>query len=203
MQTPSKRCCRCKTDQDVSEFCRDRQTRDGLSARCRSCRRELNREQYAKNPAPRREARMRYYVANKELEAERHRMWREANPGWSAVNNRKWREANPAAASAYHAANRDKSRARWLRREALKRSATVGDVDLEALWVANVGQCQLCGDSIDRTLDAPHSMSASVDHIVPLSKGGTHEQANLQWAHLMCNKKKGARLPAQPLLQGA
>lgn len=34
-------------------------------------------------------------------------------------------------------------------------------------------------------------MSASVDHIVPLSRGGEHSMANVQCAHLSCNSSKG------------
>lgn len=36
-------------------------------------------------------------------------------------------------------------------------------------------------------------MSASVDHIVPLARGGKHEQSNLQWTHLVENQIKGTK----------
>jgi len=54
--------------------------------------------------------------------------------------------------------------------------------------------CQLCRKPITKDLRAPHPMSRSVDHIVPLSRGGLHEMANLQAAHLRCNVRKAARL---------
>lgn len=34
----------------------------------------------------------------------------------------------------------------------------------------------------------------SIDHIRPLSKGGTHTWDNVQLAHLKCNIKKGNRV---------
>jgi 5-methylcytosine-specific restriction endonuclease McrA len=37
---------------------------------------------------------------------------------------------------------------------------------------------------------APDPMSPSLDHILPLSKGGTHEPRNVQLAHLGCNVRK-------------
>lgn len=47
--------------------------------------------------------------------------------------------------------------------------------------------CGLCGGTVDRTLTWPHPRSASLDHVVPMSKGGPHVAANLQCAHLGCN----------------
>jgi 5-methylcytosine-specific restriction endonuclease McrA len=38
--------------------------------------------------------------------------------------------------------------------------------------------------------DGRHSMSASIDHIVPLSAGGLHCRSNVQLAHFGCNAKK-------------
>lgn len=46
---------------------------------------------------------------------------------------------------------------------------------------------------MDKQLKWPNPMSKSVDHTVPISRGGTHEQTNLTWAHLVCNMRKGAR----------
>lgn len=51
--------------------------------------------------------------------------------------------------------------------------------------------CMICGDRIDPTLRNPDPLSASVDHVIPLSKGGTHSWANVQTAHLSCNMSKG------------
>lgn len=53
--------------------------------------------------------------------------------------------------------------------------------------------CSLCGDPIDR--DAPYTdrLSLSIDHVVPLTKGGTDELANLRAAHMGCNATKGNR----------
>ena len=54
--------------------------------------------------------------------------------------------------------------------------------------------CAICGRPIDKSLRFPDPMSASVDHIVPISKGG-HPSApeNLQLTHLICNQMKAAK----------
>jgi 5-methylcytosine-specific restriction endonuclease McrA len=54
--------------------------------------------------------------------------------------------------------------------------------------------CLLCHVSIDPGLKYPDPMSASIDHIVPLARGGVHSMANCQAAHLGCNVRKGSRL---------
>ena len=35
---------------------------------------------------------------------------------------------------------------------------------------------------------------ASIDHIIPVSKGGTHTQGNVQLVHYKCNLRKGHKL---------
>lgn len=56
--------------------------------------------------------------------------------------------------------------------------------------------CQLCGDPVDRTAQAPHPLSASLDHIIPISRGGDHLYENVQCTHLGCNIAKGNRSPS-------
>ncbi len=51
--------------------------------------------------------------------------------------------------------------------------------------------CGICGQSVDCALKYPHPLSASLDHIVPMSQGGGHTERNLQLAHLYCNILKG------------
>lgn len=43
-------------------------------------------------------------------------------------------------------------------------------------------------------------MRPSIDHIVPLSQGGTHELANVQLAHYRCNLSKNNRGSGEQLL---
>lgn len=54
--------------------------------------------------------------------------------------------------------------------------------------------CGLCRLPVDPDLPWPHPMSASVDHILPLSQGGSHTLANVQCAHLSCNSRKCDRV---------
>lgn len=64
-------------------------------------------------------------------------------------------------------------------------------------------RCGLCHRKVNMTLRRPSMRSASIDHIVPLSRGGDDTKVNVQLAHLDCNiKKSNAVEYAQPLLIG-
>ena len=55
--------------------------------------------------------------------------------------------------------------------------------------------CAICGMPVDKSLKFPHPMSASIDHIIPISKGGhPSDPGNLQLTHLVCNQVKSSRL---------
>lgn len=51
--------------------------------------------------------------------------------------------------------------------------------------------CGICEGEIDRYLRKPNKWAATLDHIIPLSKGGTHTYDNVQPAHAHCNFMKG------------
>jgi 5-methylcytosine-specific restriction endonuclease McrA len=53
--------------------------------------------------------------------------------------------------------------------------------------------CQICQEGVDKGLKFPLPLSASLDHIVPLSRGGPHVRSNVQLAHLVCNIKTGTK----------
>ena len=55
---------------------------------------------------------------------------------------------------------------------------------------APVLRCHLCNALIDKSLRAPHPLSASVDHVVPHALGGADDPGNLRPAHLSCNRSR-------------
>lgn len=83
-------------------------------------------------------------------------------------------------------------------KSALRKGAVAsGDpVRLSGIVERDGQSCRLCGCDVDLTLRYPHPMSKSLDHVVPLSRGGAHTIENVQLAHLRCNMSKGARLVA-------
>ena len=51
-------------------------------------------------------------------------------------------------------------------------------------------RCGICGENIDSTIKPKDKYSLTVDHIIPVSKGGNHILDNLQLAHMICNAYK-------------
>lgn len=49
--------------------------------------------------------------------------------------------------------------------------------------------CSICSKPVDLDLKYPHQMSASVDHVIPWSKGGPDHITNYRLAHWICNVK--------------
>ncbi|MHA7857702.1 MAG: HNH endonuclease [Henriciella sp.] len=70
----------------------------------------------------------------------------------------------------------------------------------DQLWIVQSGLCALCGaPMLQNRFQAPHArvwgkQRATIDHIIPKSKGGSDRAENLQLAHARCNKIKGNRL---------
>ncbi len=55
--------------------------------------------------------------------------------------------------------------------------------------------CAICGLPVDKTLKFPHPMSPTVDHIVPVAKGGhPSDLDNLQLTHFTCNRQKSDKV---------
>jgi len=79
------------------------------------------------------------------------------------------------------------------RYRARKVNAYVSRVVTKDTYKRDKGICQICGKPIDLKYKSPHPMSLTIDHIIPLSLGGTHEPKNVQIAHMICNSTKGNR----------
>lgn len=68
-------------------------------------------------------------------------------------------------------------------------------------WVRNqiikkfAGKCQSCGINVCVNKKFSHEKNyATIDHIIPLSKGGTNELNNLSLLCYGCNQEKGNKI---------
>lgn len=119
-----------------------------------------------------------YRQKNRQLIRERHKVWRDANPERWAEICRKWKQAN-----------RELVRAAGHRRRA-RLSESVENYTPEewaALKAAVDYTCLMCGRQ-------EPEIKLTVDHIVPVSKGGSNGIQNVQPLCRECNNIKHARL---------
>lgn len=95
---------------------------------------------------------------------------------------------------AYYAANRDKFIASAHRRARRMAGAFVENVNPSVVYERDKWICHLCGEP---TLRKPRwkrdPLMASLDHVIPISRGGDHSYANVACSHLRCNYAKGNR----------
>jgi hypothetical protein len=146
--------------------------------------RERNRRWYEANREEEQKRSRRRYEANREAARERNRRWREANREVKRERDRRWNEANP-----------DKRRAHKHTRRARKRDAFVEVVVPREVYERDNWTCHICDLRINKATSNvwPRPTSPTIDHVIPLAKGGEHSYANCKAAHLRCNTRKGTR----------
>ncbi len=81
-------------------------------------------------------------------------------------------------------------------RRARKREQFVESFTRLEIYDRDGWMCGICGEDIPRGAARPSPLSASVDHIIPISKGGAHSRANAQASHFRCDLQKGNRITA-------
>jgi 5-methylcytosine-specific restriction endonuclease McrA len=166
--------------------------REKLRQRSPEKQREYNQRNYERHQEQRREARRDYYTRNAAAARQASRDWAAKNPERVAANKRHYAEMNRDKLAAYYReyqrTNVERRRASNAKRRAAIRSTTVDPVDYAAILVEHGMTCHLCGASIE-SFDDLH-----FDHVVPLSRGGTHTADNIRPAHELCNLRKGSKL---------
>ena len=221
---PMKRCTKCGVEYPATleHFHKQKLRKDGsvaLTSRCISCLNVINAEQRAKNPNRKKEwyyanlERVQqysrdYYSKNKTQLISKNSEWvsmdRNRNPQKWRVHDRKAYLRRIENRRSYYVKNRDKlaaygsnyrkTHSELLRvygqtRRARKKGAaghhTVADI--KAQYERQCGKCYYCGAKV--------GSSYHVDHVVPLSRGGSNDISNLVIACPTCNQKKRARLP--------
>lgn len=173
-------CPMCGEDKprDAEHFHRDRACPDGLRPICAACCRRQVAERHPYVPKPKAlrpcDSCLRLFMADKR----RSRYCEDC----SDQADRLWREQNP-----------DKVWKIGARRRARERAAFVEDVDRAVVFARDDWTCQICMEPLDRDAVHPEALSPTVDHVVPLARGGEHSYANVQAAHFRCNLLKGCR----------
>lgn len=83
--------------------------------------------------------------------------------------------------------------AQYQKRRAAIKGTAVEKIVARDIYERDHWICGLCHEPIPQDAPRRHPLSASLDHVVPLAKGGSHTHENVQAAHLICNGRKGDR----------
>ena len=203
--TPAtKVCTKCGRELPLSEFTRAPRSETALMKSCRHCKRIYNAAYHAAHreklrlrcaayDAAHLEERRAYAATHREEQSARNAAWNAAHPEenrirWSAYHEAH-REEQRAYTRAWHAAHPEESRAQCRNRRARLVAATGHHTaaDVAAQRTRQKGCCYYCGEQTGRHYH--------VDHVVPLSLGGSNGPENLVIACASCNLRTNAKHP--------
>lgn len=88
--------------------------------------------------------------------------------------------------------NRKKETTR--RRRIVKNGKVNWDISIERLMKRDGCNCYLCGERVDMNVDTNDDRYPSIEHVIPVCKGGTHTWGNVKLAHRGCNTAKGTQI---------
>ena len=170
-------CLSCKTSKPSEEFWKDITRPNGLHKYCKSCTKEKYKE---------------YKKSHPEIIQKIMKKFDEAHPHHGSKSARKWERDHPEEAKKMRAR---KNRARRAR---MSNASNIEKIDLEEIYIRDKGICNLCHKKV-LTQTKISAEQATLDHIIPLSCGGSHTCANVVLAHRRCNSSKGNRVVPQQL----
>jgi 5-methylcytosine-specific restriction endonuclease McrA len=201
MNNPAKTCYICKKQFPSTKqfFNSDKSRIDGLHPYCKSCRNKARKDHREANPEIKESARQRAsnwyknniarakengkrnYQENKERYKQNGREWRENN-------QERYKESNRIRKHTHFRNNREAYNSYTRNRRALLSNANGSHTaeDIRKLHESQNGLCAYCG--------APLAGGYHVDHVIPISRGGSNYPSNLALACAFCNCSKNDRL---------
>lgn len=79
------------------------------------------------------------------------------------------------------------------RRRARKKTAVVEKFTSAEVFLRDGYRCHICRKKCRLSAVVPHPLAPTIDHLIPLARGGDHTRANVATACFRCNSVKGAR----------
>lgn len=97
---------------------------------------------------------------------------------------------------AYHEPCRAEALRRRNKNKSDKRQSAKTDVQIRFHEIAkrDLGVCHICQKEVDLSLPRTSKMGGTLDHVIPISKGGLDLVENLRLAHWICNIRKSDSL---------
>jgi len=187
----SRRCTTCGETKPFADFNKSPTGKHGLASQCKLCRSAWHRKYYQANKDKIIAKSLDYARAHKEEIAAWHRVYYVANKEKIKEKSRRWyiehKERSAASRRAYSQtphgrAVRQASRAR---RRMLPDMSYITATTMQEVQEASNGICPYCGEPFE---------NGHIDHIIPVSKGGTNDRKNLTYCCAHCNLVKHNKL---------
>lgn len=178
----SKVCTVCKCAKPTTDFGKHKQGRGGLNPQCKQCNRERVAAYQAAKGAEYKTRKRAYDKQRRDAGlVPCRRAWRETNRERLARAKAAWAAAHPEKVKWVKVAYKH-------RRRALE-AGGVSSRELRIWWRAQRQVCYWCG--------ATQAKEYTIDHYVPLARGGKHVIGNLVVACRPCNVRKNAKDPLE------
>ncbi len=183
-------------------FARDKKGNMGLHYWCKPCCHQYNNQYKHAHKEEMADYMRRYEEERREERQAYKQQYREENQEYIAEHKREYRRANHVRLLAekriYDRENREKSvQRRHKRRAQMKKTGgRYHSSHIAALYALQEGRCCWCGKTmINRIINrsAPRNQKFTVDHIIPIHRGGSNCWWNLILACQNCNASHHAR----------
>lgn len=91
------------------------------------------------------------------------------------------------------AAESEKHRQNMKKRRRTKKAKTAesSSISLPKLYERDKGICWICGEMCDYEADSNSNYYPSIDHVIPIARGGLDKWDNIKLAHRLCNSQRG------------
>ncbi len=182
-----KNCRKCKEDKSVAEFSKSARNKDGLRSYCKACDSKVSKRWYSNNKQSNKERSQRWLAENKEVFREYQKSWEEENKKSRRNYHASWYQNNKERISRNHKEwwnNNPHKRRLYKNKYYGKIRNQGGEVSpdiIEKLFLIQNNLCYYC----EGFLEEFH-----LEHMVPISRGGLHDDNNLCLSCPPCNLKK-------------
>lgn len=134
---------------------------------------------YLSDPAIVKDRVKKWQAGNKDKVLQYKKNYTYNNPAKRKEANSRWSKNNP-----------DKRKANFHNRRESKKTGTISKIRIKRLLSLQRRKCYYCGTPFINS-------DFHVDHIIPLAKGGTNTDDNIQLLCPRCNLSKGAKDPIE------
>jgi 5-methylcytosine-specific restriction endonuclease McrA len=187
-----------------------------LWGNCKQCARNRSKKWRKDNPGKRAESDRKRYYSNPEKYRQDRKKWCRNNPDKVREKGKKWRDENPNYLKNYYQENKSTHYAKareWIKKNPEKNR------EYKRKWKRNNPEAnivykhkrrakkakagggftikewkQLCEKYDNKCLACGKHKKLTVDHVIPIAKGGHSNISNIQPLCRVCNSKKNARI---------